>query len=253
MGRETVNTVLKNTRCELVGAIDRTVTAADVGEYLGIGHAGVPLHTDLMDVLMEQQADVLVDFTNPEAVSTNVERAIGLGIRPIIGTTGIDQHTLENWDGLLRSAGIGGILAPNFAIGAILQMRFAAMAARYFPHIEMIELHHDKKLDAPSGTALKTAEMIQAQRSSVQQGHPDEVEKLPGARGAQFEGMRIHSVRLPGYIAHQEVLFGGLGQSLTIRHDVISREEAYMPGVNLAIERVLSVTGLIYGLEHIID
>jgi 4-hydroxy-tetrahydrodipicolinate reductase len=131
-------------------------------------------------------------------------------------------------------------------------MKFAAMAAKYMPHVEIIELHHDKKLDAPSGTALKTAEMIAAVRQENKQGHPDEKETIPGARGAEYDGFRIHSVRLPGMVAHQEVLFGATGQTLSIRHDSINRE-SFMPGVNMAIKAVMNMSGLIYGLEHLID
>ena len=131
-------------------------------------------------------------------------------------------------------------------------IKLAQDAAKYFPHVEIIELHHDQKLDAPSGTALHTAELIAKNRGYLQQGHPAEVEKIPGARGGDFSGIRMHSVRLPGYVAHQEVIFGGLGQTLTIRHDSISRE-SFMPGVVLACKNVLSANGLIYGLEEILS
>ncbi|WP_018133275.1 4-hydroxy-tetrahydrodipicolinate reductase [Effusibacillus pohliae] len=250
MGREVVKTVLNDPQLELAGAVDRTLHQVDVGSVLGLGDIGVPFANRLGECLVQSNADVMIDFTNPAAVRDNVYTALEYGVRPVVGTTGMSQDDLLAWDRILREKGIGGIVAPNFAIGAILMMKFAAMAARYLPHVEIIELHHDQKLDAPSGTALKTAEMIAAERQSVRQGHPDEEEKLAGARGADFDGMRIHSVRLPGYVAHQEVIFGGVGQTLTIRHDSISRE-SFMPGVALAAKKVMELTGLVYGLEHL--
>ena len=142
-------------------------------------------------------------------------------------------------------------LAPNFAIGAVLMMLMSRQAAKYMPHVEIIELHHDNKLDAPSGTALQTAELIKEARASVRQGHPDEKEKLPGARGAEVDGMRIHSVRLPGFVAHQEVIFGNQGEGLTLRHDSYDRS-SFMTGVNLGIKEVVKRHELVYGLEHLL-
>ena len=143
-------------------------------------------------------------------------------------------------------------VSPNFALGAVLMMDFAARAAKYFPHVEVIELHHDQKKDAPSGTAIKTLEMMAAEREKVQQGQADEMEKIPGSRGGEYEGMRVHSVRLPGYVAHQEVIFGGKGQTLTIRHDSMSRE-SFVAGLLLSIRSIQDLTpGLVYGLENIL-
>jgi len=143
------------------------------------------------------------------------------------------------------------LVAPNFAIGALLLMRFAKEAARYFPHAEIIELHHNQKADAPSGTAIKTAELMLDEQDAFGVGNAPETEKLKGARGAEFGGIRIHSVRLPGLVAHQEVLFGGLGQILSIRHDSLSRE-SFMPGVMLAVRKAMDLQGLVYGLEHLL-
>jgi 4-hydroxy-tetrahydrodipicolinate reductase len=181
-----------------------------------------------------------------------MELALARGIRPVVGTTGLSPEQLKELANRFQEAQLGAIIAPNFAIGAILCMKFAAMAAKYMPHVEIIELHHDRKLDAPSGTALKTAELIAQARHSFKQGHPEEEELIPGARGAEYHGFRIHSVRLPGLIAHQEVLFGATGQTLSIRHDSISRE-SFMPGVNLAIKAVMNLDHLVYGLEHLLD
>ncbi|MDT3415406.1 MULTISPECIES: 4-hydroxy-tetrahydrodipicolinate reductase [Brevibacillus] len=202
--------------------------------------------------LDEMRPDVLVDFTTPHSVYRHLELCLTHGIRPVVGTTGLTPAQLQELTARYREAGLGGIIAPNFAIGAILLMKFAAMAAKYMPHVEIIELHHDRKLDAPSGTALKTAEMIAAVREEIKQGHPEEAESILGARGAEYHGFRIHSVRLPGLVAHQEVLFGATGQTLSIRHDSINRE-SFMPGVNMAIKAVVNLSELIYGLEHLID
>ncbi|MCR4401120.1 MAG: 4-hydroxy-tetrahydrodipicolinate reductase, partial [Syntrophomonadaceae bacterium] len=146
---------------------------------------------------------------------------------------------------------VGVAVIPNFAIGAVLMMRFAAEAARYLPHAEIIELHHDQKLDAPSGTALKTAELVNAAMGEPVSTGVAETEKLAGARGGKLERVRIHSVRLPGLVAHQEVIFGGVGQCLTIRHDSFNRE-SFMPGVLLAIKRMVGRRGLVYGLENLL-
>ena len=143
------------------------------------------------------------------------------------------------------------MIAPNFALGAVLLMQFAAQAAKYFPDVEIIELHHDNKKDAPSGTAIKTAELISQVRTSKQQGAADEEESLSGARGAAFDGMRIHSVRLPGLVAHQEVIFGSQGEGLTLRHDSYDRV-SFMTGVNLGIKEVVKRSELVYGLEHLL-
>jgi len=202
--------------------------------------------------LEEMKPDVLVDFTTPNSVYRHLEICLQHGIRPVVGTTGLSQDELQEMTKRFGEAELGCIVAPNFAIGAILCMKFAAMAAKYMPHVEIIELHHDRKLDAPSGTALKTAEMIAAVREEIKQGHPEEKETIPGARGAEYEGFRIHSVRLPGMVAHQEVLFGATGQTLSIRHDSINRE-SFMPGVNMAIKAVMNMNGFLYGLEHLID
>jgi 4-hydroxy-tetrahydrodipicolinate reductase len=200
----------------------------------------------------ELRPDVLVDFTTPHTVYRHMELCLQHGVRPVVGTTGLTPEQMDELKHRFQTAGLGAIIAPNFAIGAILCMKFAAMASKYMPHVEIIELHHDNKLDAPSGTALKTAELIAAVRSGKKQGHPQETESIPGARGADYQGFRIHSVRLPGMVAHQEVLFGATGQTLSIRHDSINRE-SFMPGVNMAIKAVMNLSELVYGLEHLID
>ena len=169
----------------------------------------------------------------------------------MVGTTGFTTEEITDLIDLSREKNIGGLIAPNFAIGAVLLMQFAAQAAKYFPNVEIIELHHDKKKDAPSGTAVKTAELISQVRQPQGQGAPDEEESLPGARGANYQGMHIHSVRLPGLVAHQEVIFGSQGEGLTLRHDSYDRV-SFMTGVNLGVKEVVKRHELVYGLEHLL-
>lgn len=242
MGQEVVRLVENSPDLELAGRIDKQFsTDSEQLEY-----------SNLADAIKMTAADVLVDFTTPTSVKENMELAIRAGISPVVGTTGLTNEELSELDQLAKEQGIGGIVAPNFAIGAILMMRFAEQAAKYMPDVEIIELHHDQKLDSPSGTALKTAQLIAGTRAAKIQGHPDEQESLRGARGADFTGFRIHSVRLQGLVAHQEVIFGAVGQTLRIRHDSINRE-SFMPGVYLAITKVKEFTGIQYGLENIMD
>ncbi|MDR3563558.1 MAG: 4-hydroxy-tetrahydrodipicolinate reductase [Negativicutes bacterium] len=251
MGREVLRGVHKDDHLSVVGAVDIRSDFADVGELIGVGKIGVIVGNDLQTVISETKPQVMVDFTAPEAVMPNIRTAIQNGVCPVIGTTGLSPANVEEVRGLCNRHKVNAIIAPNFSVGAILMMQLAVEAAKYFPQVEIIEMHHDQKLDAPSGTALRTAQLIADKRGHIKQGHPDEVEKLDGARGAELAGIRLHSVRLPGYVAHQEVIFGGLGQTLTLRHDSISRE-SFIPGVVLACKRVLTVDGLVHGLEHIL-
>jgi 4-hydroxy-tetrahydrodipicolinate reductase len=252
MGQEVVKMVLQETDFELVVAVDPTSAGIDAGVLVGKEACGVIVQADLDRALRSAPADVLVDFTVPQVVMDNVRIAIRHGVRPVIGTTGISPMDMEEIDGLLQQKAIGGLIAPNFSIGAILMMKFAAQAAKYMPHVEIIEYHGDQKLDAPSGTSIKTAELIAANRQELRQGNPDEHETIEGARGGYYNGFRIHSVRLPGVFAQQEVIFGGYGQTLKIRHDSYERA-GYMPGVAVAVRKVMECTGVVYGFEHFID
>lgn len=252
MGREVVKMVLGDPALRLVAAVDYCSGQTDVGVLAGMGECGINVTDDLEQALAAEKPDVLVDFTIPASAASNTRLAIVHGVRPVIGTTGFTPEDIEELDKLCREKGIGGLIAPNFSIGAILMMKFAAQAAKYMPHVEIIEYHGDQKLDSPSGTAIKTAELIAANRQELRQGHPDEEETLEGSRGGYYSGFRIHSVRLPGVFAQQEVVFGGDGQTLKIRHDSFERS-GYMPGVNLAVKKVLECTGIVYGFEHFID
>ncbi|HSI68148.1 MAG TPA: 4-hydroxy-tetrahydrodipicolinate reductase [Planococcus sp. (in: firmicutes)] len=253
MGQEAVHTVMKDPDMELVSVLDYKdigATLADT-EFFPPEYQ-VPVYTDMDELHRDTSPDVLVDLTSPESVYKHTKRALELSIRPVVGTTGFSDEELEELTVLSEDTKIGCIIAPNFAVGAVLMMKFAEQAAKYLPEIEIIEMHHDQKLDAPSGTAMKTANLVSQQRAVRNQGHPREKETLPGARGANYDGMRIHSVRLPGLVAHQQVLMGGEGQLLTIRHDSFNRG-SFMSGVALSIKTVMEKEELIYGLEHIIE
>ncbi|HOT75960.1 MAG TPA: 4-hydroxy-tetrahydrodipicolinate reductase [Candidatus Wallbacteria bacterium] len=194
--------------------------------------------------------DVMVDFTHPSCVFENTAGALRRNISCIVGTTGLTAGQREELKRLTLENGLFTLIAPNFAIGAVLMMKFSAMAAKFMGRAEIIEMHHDKKADAPSGTALLTAEMMAASYAQVKR--LDEKVSLEGARGGEFGGVNIHSVRLPGFLAHQQVIFGDAGQVLTIRHDSMSRE-SFMPGVALAIRESVKRKGFYFGLETIMD
>jgi 4-hydroxy-tetrahydrodipicolinate reductase len=210
---------------------------------------------DSLDLLVSSGAQVVVDFTHPDAVMGNLEFAIKHGINVVVGTTGFDEAKLSQIKGWLASQpGVGALIAPNFGLGAVLMMQFAAQASKYFESVEIIELHHPNKVDAPSGTASRTAEMItEARRSVNKEAMPDATAtSLDGARGALVGEVPVHSVRLRGLVAHQEVILGDLGETLTIRHDSIDRT-GFMPGVLLGVRKVVSHPGLTFGLEHFMD
>lgn len=251
MGREVLKMVLTDEELTLVAAVD-TSSGEDAGIVAGQEACGVIVSDDLELALVEGKPDVLIDFTVPQTVMSNVQTAIKHHVRPVVGTTGLSEADIAELDKLCKAQGIGGIIAPNFSIGAILMMKFAAQAAKYMPHVEIMEYHGDHKLDAPSGTAIKTAEMISANREEIRQGNEKEEELIEGSRGGYYDGFRIHSIRLPGVFAQQEVVFGGHGQTLKIRHDSYDRD-GYMPGVNLAVKKVGEVSGIVYGFEHFID
>ncbi len=250
MGREVCRAVLEDNQLELVGALDVENKGKDIGIIVAGKELGLPVEELTEEFLKYRAPMVMVDFSTPLSVRSNTDLAISCGVRPVVGTTGLASEDLERWGSLLKEAGLGGIIAPNFALGAVLMMKFSALAARYLPQAEIIELHHDNKIDAPSGTAIKTAEMIAGGREK-EPAEKEELLKLQGARGGVKNGIHIHSVRLNGLIAHQEVIFGGTGQTLTIRHDSYDRR-SFMPGVILAVKKVIQVEGLIYGLDNLI-
>jgi len=251
MGREICKAVLDDTDLELVTAIDIVNQGYDVGIMVGRPPTGVCIETNLNAVLEGIKVDVLIDFTNAQALLNNAPKAIKKGLNLVIGTTGLTADEINELQQMAEENNVGIFLAPNFAIGAVLMMKFAKEAAQYFPHVEIIEKHHDQKLDAPSGTAIKTLEEITKVREPIKQGNSKEYEKIAGVRGGDYQGIKVHSMRLPGLIAHQEVIFGGIGQILTIKHDSLSRE-SFMPGIVLACKKVITWKGLVYGLENIL-
>ena len=230
MGSEVVKAVTDASDLELVASLD-----------LG----------DSLDSLVANGAQVVVDFTTPDSVMANLEFLIANNINAVIGTTGFDDARIAKIKSLLASSKSGVLIAPNFAIGAVLMMEFATKAAKYFESAEIIELHHPNKVDAPSGTAARTAELMANSRKEAGLAPmPDATStSLDGARGATVGDIPVHSVRLRGLVAHQEVLLGGIGETLTIRHDSIDRV-GFMPGVLLGVRQVVTHPGLTFGLEN---
>ena len=248
MGRQVVAAVEAAEGMEVVAAVDPGAAGATIQSDMG---GSIVCSTSLQEAISASAPDVIVDFTNPTVVQENLRTALANGVDCVVGTTGLSEQQLAD---LAASAKPGTALffAPNFAIGAVLMMEFAARAARFMPHVEIIELHHDQKVDAPSGTALRTAHLIAEARSArpATPGRDTELPGLEGARGAIADDVHIHSVRLPGLVAHQEVLFGGQGQTLSLRHDTIDRS-SFMPGVVLAVREVGAREGLVIGLEKL--
>jgi 4-hydroxy-tetrahydrodipicolinate reductase len=244
----------------LVAAIDRSNVGDRIGDRIGRRKVDVPI-SDELETVVQADVEVAIDFTHPDVVLDNVRWAISHAIHIVVGATGISEQGLAEIERLLEAGGgeSNVVVAPNFAIGAVLMQRFAEVAARYFSAVEIVELHHDGKVDAPSGTALATARRIAEERSRTSGGaFPDaaarggSVESVPGVRGGGVEGVPVHSVRLPGLVAHQEVLFGAEGQTLSIRHDSTDRS-SFVAGVLLAVKRVSTRPGLTVGLEPLLD
>jgi 4-hydroxy-tetrahydrodipicolinate reductase len=248
MGAEVCRAVAAADDLDLVAAVDPSRAGDALTDVAGV--AGELRVAEDLAALAAADVEVAVEFTGPGSVGANLCWLLEHGIHAVVGATGIGPEDLARAQALAGDGAANALLAPNFAIGAVLLMRFASEAARHLPHVEVIELHHDRKLDAPSGTALRTAELIAEARASapdVPLGDDDH----PGARGADHAGVRVHSVRLPGLVAHQEVVFGGQGQTLTLRHDSLDRS-SFMPGVLLGCRRVVDLDGLVVGLEHVL-
>lgn len=250
MGREVLQGLCRDDDVEPVGAVDKAAT----GDYLPLpdGSGLIPLSSALNPILLRTSPRVLVDFSQVDAVLPACRIAIGQGVNLVIGTTGLTQRHLQEIEELARGHGVGAVVAPNFALGAVLLMQLARKAAPYFDYAEIIELHHHQKADAPSGTALATARGMAEARGRPFLRPQTQKETLPGTRGGELEGVTIHSVRLEGLLAHQEVIFGGPGQTLSLRHDTVSRE-CYLPGILLAVKRVAEIKGLVYGLESLLS
>ncbi|MFW6056298.1 MAG: 4-hydroxy-tetrahydrodipicolinate reductase [Chloroflexota bacterium] len=249
MGEQAARTVLAQSDMQLVGAVDATASqpcfpAPESADF-------IPLSSDLGSLLERVQPDVVVDFTRA-AVAVEVCRiALPLGVNVVTGSTGLSSEDLEEVRELCERSERCAVVAPNFSLGAVVLMHLARIAAQYFDNVEIVEMHHDKKLDAPSGTAMATARLLAEARGKAFVYPPTEREVLPSARGGEMHGVAIHSVRLPGIVASQEVLFGGQGQTLSLRHDSTSRE-SYMPGVMMAVRESVKGKGFIVGLDKIL-
>lgn len=246
MGQKAVNLVNSLDNFELVAGMSPTATNDPQKYNLP---AGAKIYQSLAEI-PDLSADIWIDFTTPKAVYDNVKFALEHHISPVVGTTGMSDEQEAELIKISQKEKVGGLIAPNFGMSAVLLMKFAKEAAKYFPDAEIIEMHHADKKDAPSGTALATAKMI-AENRPEHETAPDQVETLENVRGGDFQGIKIHSVRLPGYIAHEQVLFGGPGEALTIRQDSFDRE-SFMGGVKVALEKVDQLDELVVGLENIL-
>ncbi|OGO31921.1 MAG: 4-hydroxy-tetrahydrodipicolinate reductase [Chloroflexi bacterium RBG_16_56_11] len=248
VGQEVVKAVCQEPDMQLVGAVDIRVTLDPLS--LPDGAGTVPFSTDFANAIDSCQPDVVVDFTVAKASLPAVRIAAKNGVNMVIGTTGFSAQDLDEMKKLAEANEVGIVAASNFALGAVLMIHLAKIAGKFMDHVEIIELHHDRKLDAPSGTSVSTARaMLSARgRSFLPPAVPGEASE---SRGKILDGIDIHSVRLPGLMAHQEVLFGAPGQTLSIRHDTINRE-CYMPGVMLAVREVVKKPGFIYGLDTLL-
>ncbi len=243
VGREVIKAVSLDPETRLVGAVDIKATAKTLAIFDTT--ETVPMSANLEEIIDNTKPDVMVDFTVAKASMPALRTALKKKVSPVIGTTGFTPEDLAEIDKLAKENGVGAIIASNFALGAVVMMHLAKIAAKYFDYAEIIELHHNQKLDAPSGTSLTTAKgMVQSH------GKPFQIPPGP-VRGQMVEGITLHSIRLPGMMAHQEVLFGTAGQTLSIRHDTINRE-CYTPGVMLAVKEVGKLKGLTQGLDKIL-
>lgn len=249
MGREVLAATCREPDMEPVGVVDLFAKE----EYLPLpdGSGLVPFGTDPSALITRTRPDVVVDFTNAEWTPRLAKDVLAAGLRLVVGTTGLPPQFLKELEEGCRQRRLGAVVAPNFAIGAVLMQHMGRIASRFFDHAEIIELHHEAKADAPSGTAIATAKAMAEARGHPFIRPPTAKETIPGTRGGEVEGVTLHSVRLPGLVAHQEIILGNRGETLTIRHDSISRE-SFMPGVLLAIRRVTELEGLVVGLDRLI-
>lgn len=243
MGKKVVDLILNKDNTELVGVCDKK------GLGKKIDSSDLIIKDNLAQILKEKNVDLVIDFTTPDSVMNNIRIVLDKNVNMIVGTTGITNENLAEVRKIIGNNKI--IIAPNFAIGAVLMMEFSQKAAKYMDDAEIIELHHDQKIDSPSGTSIRTAELINENFAKNKEDRKDYIESLSGARGAKKDRINIHSVRLKGLVAHQQVIFGAEGQSLTIKHDSYDRS-SFMPGVALAIDKIDQVSGLVYGLENIL-
>jgi len=250
IGRTVTAGLCRHSELEIVGAVEKEVTQ----DYLQLpdGSKTVPFSSNLETLLTRYHPEVLVDFTIAEASMAAARIATKHKVNLVIGTTGLSSQDLSEIEQLTKANNVGAVVVPNFALGAVVLLHLARIAARFFDHAEIIELHHHEKADAPSGTALATAKAMVEGRGKPFSYPVTKKESLGGTRGGQIDGVTIHSIRLPGIMASQEVILGGLGQTLSLRHDTISRD-CYLPGIVLAIKKVVECKGLVYGLDTLLE
>jgi len=262
MGREVVEAVTNSIDCELVGAIDLNdeCNGKSLSTFFDIPESDVFLSNDLEGSLCtvsqsyrdSDQKPVMVDFTHPDSVYDNTRAAMAYGVCPVIGTTGLTSEQINELSSFSEKASVGCAIIPNFSVGMVLLQQAASVAAKFYDNVELIEMHHNQKADSPSGTCLKTAEMIEEYPKKFNKLLVRETESLSGARGGvRDSGLNIHSIRLPGLLAHQVVIMGSPGETYTIKHDTIDRK-AYMPGVLESIKKIGNYETLVYGLEKLI-
>lgn len=250
MGQESARALAQATGIEVVAAVDRSHGGESLRSIAGPRAPDLVIEEKVGVALDTHEADVLVDFTQPGAAANHAESALKRKVAPVIGTSGLSAQDLRDIAQAAAEHETPAMVVPNFAIGAVLMMRFAQAAAKWLPDVEIVELHHDQKLDAPSGTATRTAELIAAARQA-QPKRSEEMIKVEGVRGGSVAGVPVHSVRLKGLVAHQMVMFGGQGETLTLRHDSLDRT-SFMPGVVLAVREVWNRTGLTIGLDDLL-
>jgi 4-hydroxy-tetrahydrodipicolinate reductase len=248
MGHVAVDAVEAQDGMEVVGVIE---PMGHAGEFRSATGATYEVHSDPAQIFGAAKPDIVVDFTNAQWTPRLVEAALATGVRPVIGTSGVPADTIEVLRKGCAERALGAVVAPNFALGAVILMHLSTIAARFFDTAEVIELHHDRKVDSPSGTALQTARLMRQARGSDFVHPESELEHVPGARGASEGGVGLHSIRLPGFVASQEVVLGGQGQWLTLRHDTSGRD-SYKPGIVLAIREVMQRKELVVGLDELI-
>jgi 4-hydroxy-tetrahydrodipicolinate reductase len=252
MGLETVKTILAENEMQLVGALGNTnFIGQDIGVLSGNMPVGINVKDNFAELIQETSPDIVVDLTNAEAGYQVITKCIEHGVDCISGSTGFSQAQLDEIRQLTTEKNLTVMIVPNFSIGAVLMMKFAETAGKYFENVEILEMHHEKKKDSPSGTAIKTAEMILKNSAEYNSNLPEAIEKIAGSRGGKVGNINIHSIRLPGYVATQEVIFGGVGQLLKIKHETINRE-AFMPGIVFSIKKSREIKGYIYGLESLL-
>ena len=250
MGQQVVKAVLNDNECQLTNAIDKFGVGTKINE-------NIIIEEDIEKSFKNNMPDVVVDFTQPDVIFNNIKLYLNLGVKPVVGTTGLSEEQLIEIEKLNKEKNVGCLIAPNFSTGAVLMMKFAQIAAKYFNNAEILEFHHNQKKDAPSGTAIKTAQLMAQENKNMQLGNVAEVETIAGARGGNFKNskgegnIQIHAIRMPGFMASQEVVFGSDGQTLKIRHDSVNRE-CYMGGVLMAVKHIYNSNNFVYGLENIL-